>query len=412
MPEEEKSEGGDISRREFLLNMWQPKVASRGVVFPDQNIVVTGKEFREAEDNLNSLSMQNLSGDGLPIIPPTNDRVDWIMTGTELAPDHVLPGLGTLLAQGGPAVVRSLAIILAMSGGRPEYLPVLLAMVEAMTSNSPATQDWKLSELNSTTRSIFPAAIVSGTIGNQIRLNSGYGCLGPDPRHPANASIGRAAHLVLAILGGAVAGIGSMSTFGGMRFTNAVFAEDELGVPKDWPTLGEDRGFERGENVVTVEPIGNWYCENISTTSGGDTLEGSLDSMLPWLTARAADNTRQDPDRSNGFIMFPDTFANLLHDAGYSKQKVKQYLFDHQLANPWPKDKIGICTTWDAKYALNPAQICLVIAGGAQAQDTYIMNSTSMSSCRVSKPISLPKNWDALLAQAETDWGPNPGHTD
>ena len=300
-----------------------------------------------------------------------------------------------------------------MAGGRPEYFPVLLAITEAMTSNSPETQNWDLSNMNSTTRSTFPAAIVNGTIGNQIRLSSGYGCLGPDPRHPANGSIGRATHLVLAILGVAVAGIVTMSNFGGMRFTNIVCAEDELGITEAWTTLGEDRGFKRGENVVTVEPIGNWYCENLSATGGGDTPEGTLLGMVPWLTARGASD-RQDPSRSNGFIMFQDTFANLLNNAGWTKPKVKQFLYEQSLTTSGknPLYAKGICTTWNYPYAYNPEQICLVVAGGAQAQHTYIMNSISKASSKVTKAIKLPKNWDALLAQAEIDLGQNVGHTD
>jgi len=272
---------------------------------------------------------------------------------------------------------------------------------------------WNLKDMTSTTRSTFPAFIVSGTIGKQIRLNSGYGLLGPDPVHPANASIGRAVRFMLQILGGAIAGLGTMSNFGGNRFTNAIFAEDEDGIPKDWKTLGEERGFKRGENCVTGEAIGNWYCENIASTGEANSDINSLLAMVPWLTARGAPR-RTDPDRSNGFIMFPDTFAQLLHDAGWTKQKVKQFLYEQTLTTTGEKNALyakGICTTWNTPYAYNPEQIMLVICGGAQAQHTYIMNSITKSQSRVTKPIKLPKNWDALLAQAEKDLGPNPGHT-
>jgi hypothetical protein len=403
----------NIDKVVYALTKWQSKTTSTGIKFPDVNITVTGKDYRSAEDNLNYLGLLNFWSDGLPLVPPTQDRVDWIMTGTELAPDYVMPGTGKIFPKGGIAAVKSMAIILAMAGGRPEYFPVLLSIVEAMCSNSPAEQNWDLSNMNSTTRSTFPAAIVNGTIGNQIRLSSGYGCLGPDPRHPAGGAIGRATHLILAILGGAVAGIGTMSNFGGMRFTNVVCAEDELGIPASWTTLGEDRGFKRGENVVTVEPIGNWYCENLSATSGGDTPEGTLLGMIPWLTARGATD-RQDPSRSNGFIMFPDTFANLLNNAGWTKPQVKQFIYEKSLTTTGknPLYQKGICLTWREAYAFNPEQVQLVIAGGAQAQHTYIMNSISKASSKVTKPIVLPKNWDALLAQAEVDLGPNVGHTD
>lgn len=407
----------------YALTKWQAKVTKTGVNFPGENLKVQGNTYLEALNNMDFVFLQKMWGDGLPIKPPTPEAVGWIMTGTDLAPDYVVPGVGKIMNLGGIPAVKSLAILLAMAGGRPEYFPVFLAIAEAMTSEEPL-KNWGLSSMISTTRSTFPAFIVSGTIGNQIRLGSGYGLLGPDPRHPANGPIGRAIRLMMQVLGGAVPGIGTMSNFGGMRFTNVVFAEDEAGMPKDWPTLGEDRGFKRGENAVTGEPIGNFYVENISTVEGGDSSKASLLGTVPWLTARYGDidpgtspkdlPIRTDPDRSNGFIMYPDTFANLLRNAGWSKLDVKTFLYEQSLTttgkNPlYPK---GICRTWQDPYAHNPQQIMIVIAGGAQAQHSYIMNSISQRASRVSKPIKLPKNWDALLAQAEKDLGPNPGHTD
>jgi hypothetical protein len=401
----------NIDKVVFALTKWEPKMKETGVMFPEVNIKVQGETYQEAFDKMNFLFLQRLWADGLPIVPPTPEKVDWIMTGTELARDYVMPGAGKVMAKGGILSVGSLATFLAMAGGRPEYFPVLLAIAEAMSSNSPETEDWNLGNQNSTTRSTFPAFVVSGTIGNQIRLNSGYGLLGPDPVHPANASIGRAIRFMMQILGGGVAGQGTMSNFGGMRFTNAVFAEDEEGIPADWPTLGEDRGFKRGENCVTGEPIGNFVSENISETGGGDTATDSLDTIVPWLTARIS-REREDPNRSNGFIMFPDTFANLLHDAGFTKQAVKQYLYEATLQTTGENALYakGNNRTWSTPYAYNPQQIMLVVCGGAQSQHCYIMSPSKQVS-RVSKPITLPSNWDELLAQAEKDLGPNAGHT-
>ena len=85
--------------------------------------------------------------------------------------------------------------------------------------------------------------IVNGPIAKEIRLNSGFGLLGPDPQHPAGASIGRALRLLQQNVGGALAGVGTMAIFGGMRYTNAVFPEDEDGFPEDWRTVSEDRRY-------------------------------------------------------------------------------------------------------------------------------------------------------------------------
>lgn len=404
------------------LTTWKPKVTKTGVTFPGANIKVQGKDPLEALDNMNNLFLQKMWTDGLPLVPPTPEKVEWIMTGTDLAPDFVLPGDGVIQNLGGIAAVKSLATMLAMAGGRPEYFPVLLAIVEAMTQ-----PEWTLSQMTSTTRSCIPAFVVNGTIGNQIRLNSGYGCLGPDPRHPANVAIGRAIRLVMNVLGGAHPGIGSMSNFGGQRTSNIVIAEDELGVPEDWTTYGEDRGFKRGENVVTGQSVANWYCENLSQTGGGDAVTGSLLATIPWLNARYEDSSlsqddpkfkdvkwRTDADRTVGFILYPDGFAKLASAAGWSKQKVKEFLFEGQKKTTGFGNALyseGICYTWDAPYALNTSQINIVVCGGEQAQHQYILNHSNRTDKIVSRRIALPKNWDVLLAQAEKDLGPNPGHT-
>jgi len=69
--------------------------------------------------------------------------------------------------------------------------------------------------LQTTTSSVYPVVIVNGPIGRQIRLNSGYGCLGPDPAHPAGAIIGRALRLIQQNIGGAIPGSGTMAIYGG-----------------------------------------------------------------------------------------------------------------------------------------------------------------------------------------------------
>ena len=100
------------------------------------------------------------------------------------------------------------------------------------------------------------AAVVNGPIGNQIRLNAGYGCLGPDPHHPAGACIGRAVRLTQQNVGQAIPGSGSMAVYGGpMKFTNVVFAEDEEGLPEGWEPLSVERGFVKGNNVITIHTI-------------------------------------------------------------------------------------------------------------------------------------------------------------
>ncbi len=189
-------------------------------------IRVEGASVEDAFARANHLMLANRWGDGLPLWPPTRERVDWILTG---AAQPRRQRLGTFPPRGGVTTIESCAIALAMAGGRPEYLPVLVAAVEAFLDPESGSET-----LQAASGSAFPVVIVNGPIGAQIRLNAGFGCLGPDPQRPAGASIGRALRLLQQNLGGALPGIGTMANYGGLRYTNVVFAEDEASLPAGW----------------------------------------------------------------------------------------------------------------------------------------------------------------------------------
>jgi len=132
-----------------------------------------------------------------------------------------------------------------MVGGRPEYLPVLIAAVQAMTK-----PQFELQSVSPSTNSNFIAVVVNGPMFKDIRLGSGYSAVGPDPVHPAGQVIGRAIALVEQNPGGAVPGIGAMELLSGMRTTNAVFAEDEAGLPQGWDPFSTEQGFKKGDILV------------------------------------------------------------------------------------------------------------------------------------------------------------------
>ena len=216
--------GSDIApvearKREFYdgLTRWRPALAGDGAG-EAPTVQVQGTSVEDAFARANHLMLTNRWGDGLPLWPPTRERVDWILGGAA-QPRH--RKLGTFPPRGGVTTVESCAIALAMAGGRPEYLPVLVAAVEAFLDAASGSE-----QLQAASGSAFPVVIVNGPIGARIRLNAGFGCLGPDPQRPAGASIGRALRLLQQNLGGALPSIGTMANYGGMRYTNVVFAED------------------------------------------------------------------------------------------------------------------------------------------------------------------------------------------
>src|SRR2546430_17708619 len=113
-----------------------------------------------------------------------------------------------------------------MAGGRPEYVPVLVAAVSAFLDAESGSE-----QLQAASGSAFPVVIVNGPIGAQIRLNSGFGCLGPDPQRPAGASIGPALRLLQQNVGGAFPGIGTLANYRGVRYPHGGFPQDETEPP-------------------------------------------------------------------------------------------------------------------------------------------------------------------------------------
>ncbi len=290
----------------YGLTKWQPKINTKGVVKPDM-VTVQGKDYQSAVDNMNLLFLKNNWSDALPLVPATPERVKWILTGTDLAPETVISPAGGVLPRGGIATVEQIAVALTMAGGRPEYLPVVIAAVQAITDPKMTMQSW-----NATTQDVFPALIINGPIAKQIRVGSGYGIMGPDPFHPAGQAIGRAVRLIQQNLGGAIPGVGTMATYSAGRTTNAVFAEDEDGLPKGWNSYAVDRGFKKDQNILTATLV-NSFTQNGNTYFG--TKETNDQVLMKTAKLMAAPNNHRwsnqvrwnvkNPDLVSGVVFIP-----------------------------------------------------------------------------------------------------------
>jgi hypothetical protein len=126
----------------YGLTKWEPKSKAKGVRSPSK-VTVQGKDYQDALTNMNNLFLKNMWSDGLPITPATDERVNWILTGTDLSRDKVI---GKIMPRGGIATVETLAVSLAIAGGRPEYLPVLIASVEAIMDPDFELERWPSTE--------------------------------------------------------------------------------------------------------------------------------------------------------------------------------------------------------------------------------------------------------------------------
>src|SRR5437762_9491277 len=141
--------------------------------------------------------------DGLPVVPPTRARVESAVAASGRDGGDLV---ALVPPNYGRATVEKIAINAVMAGCRPEYMPVVIAAVEAICD--PA---FALVGVSGTTDAVAPLLIVNGPVRETLDVNSGAGVFGPGWR--ANATIGRAVRLVWQNIGGAAAGGISMSTF-------------------------------------------------------------------------------------------------------------------------------------------------------------------------------------------------------
>jgi len=320
-------------------------------------------------------------GDGLPLVPPTPERVA-LMLGAAGRPARdvvarVAPGFGE-------ASVERIAVNAVMAGCRPAMMPVLLAAIEALTD-----QTFNLQGIQATTNSAAPWVIVGGPIAQVLGFNSGANCLGQG--NVSNATLGRAIRLVLQNIGDARPGQMDRATHGQPGKYSFCCAENIQQNP--WSLLHEERGFHRDEDVVTVVGASGTKSLNSHTKDGDDLLRVIAESMVypmsndyhfggePWL------------------ILSPE-HADILQKAGLSKAEVKRRLWQ---ASMMPmsrfagKDFERACHTRAVELkgrepahaslpiAPRAEDISLVVAGGDGTHSVYVPTFGQTRS--VTKPI-------------------------
>lgn len=196
-------------------------------------------EFAELEDEFEAMHDRGWS-DGLPLVPPTSERVERMLAGTTRARTDTVATVPPNLIE---ASVEKVAINAVMAGCRPSYLPVVIAALEAVCND-----EFNMHGVLATTMGVGPVLIVNGPIRHEIDMNSGINVLGQGNR--ANSTIGRAVQLCVRNLGGGRPGEIDRATHGNPGKLGMCFAEDEEGSP--WTSLARDRGFDTSVSTVTA----------------------------------------------------------------------------------------------------------------------------------------------------------------
>jgi hypothetical protein len=228
---------------------WRPGCGSRSVDpdvrpglrvrFEANTLHARRVELAPLEDEIEALFARGWS-DGLPLVPPTEARVLAMLDGTSRSPDEVVADVPPDLA---PCTVEKVAINAVMAGCKPEFLPVVLAALEAV-----CTDAFNIHGVLATTMPVAPVLVVNGPIRRRIGMNAGGNVFGQGNR--ANATIGRALALVIRNIGGGRPGEVDRATHGNPGKLSFCFAEDEEGSP--WQPLSVALGATPGSDAVTV----------------------------------------------------------------------------------------------------------------------------------------------------------------
>jgi hypothetical protein len=325
--------------------------------------------------------------DGLPVMPPTEEAVAEMLTGTDLPPDYVV---AELEPRRGKATVEKIAIIGAMAGALPTYMPLLIAGVKALAANPVCGM------MAASTGSFSPFWLINGPVITDLQINGSFGALSPGSI--ANATIGRALGLITKNIRGVRRQIEDMGVLGNPGKYSLVAAENEEFSP--WEPMHVEHGFQKEDSTITL------------------TFPQSFQQMVPYgtddkgiLTTIVTNVTQA---RMGLFaVLLTPAHVKSLASRGWTKKSVREYIMKNaRLAvdyysqfgaggstpgAPYIKEGsdeadshvIFRSTDWDPE----PVQIYCV--GGFGSWMGFLQGGPRP----VTVKAELPKGWDKLVAK-------------
>jgi hypothetical protein len=306
--------------------------------------------------------------DGLPLLPPTEERVAAMLGYCDLDPLDVL----AVIAPGrGEATVQAVAVNAVMAGCEPRYFPIVVAAIRGL-----AIPALNIDSVNATTHPSAIFVLVSGPVGREVGIHSGSGCFGPT--FSANATIGRAVRLVLLNIGRAIPGVGDFATQGTPAKFAMCIAENEDASP--WPPFHTTRGLTAEQSGVTIAA-----CEGPHNIQdhGSNTAEGVLQTIAGAMGQAGSNNIW---NQGESFLVLCPEHAATIAAEGWSREAVQEYLWTNAR---FPAGKLSaefreLVETFDPEVprvihedseiaiAAAPRYIHIIVAGGPGKQSSWL----------------------------------------
>jgi len=343
---------------------WQPVVKPTLLAkpaYPAEKLKLKG-----TVENINAIFLSRGLSLGIPIIPPTPERVREMLKGTSRRPEEVV---GRVPPRMGALTIELVATHAVMAGCKPSYMPLLISALEALLD---PIANWR--GITTTTATSAAMVIVNGPIVKEIGLASGQGAAGK--MHHANASIGYAINLALGIVGGSKPPTPDKSTLGGPAdFVCWIFGENEDKLPAGWKPFHVDRGFKESDSVVTVmgiyPPVDNIDHWSITPEEHVNWWSHLVTPLLSiggpcWITQM------EQPH----IIGLGAEHAQLVAGAGWTKDQFRKALWEKARIpfSAWPKGcpntdlflkKFGEVTPDTlVPFTFKPQDLHVIIAGG------------------------------------------------
>ena len=326
----------------------------------------------ECEDDFDAVN-ELVSGrgwsDGLPVVPPTAERVGHMLEYCDRPWDEPVAKIAPRYGEATPLKLAANAV---MAGCRPEYFPLLILATEAMCE-----EPFNLYGIQATTHLCAPLVIVNGPVAKELDINCGHNAFGPGWR--ANATIGRAIRFALLNIGGAIPALGDMSTFGAPSKYTYLAAENEEASP--WEPLHVERGLPRAASALTV--IGAECPHNVNDHESL-TAEGILTTIAGTFATTGNNDVYY---HAQPLIVMGPEHAQTVADGGFSKADARRFLHERaQLPmERFSKENIErrLRVTWrerlgaaglDAPVPMvqRPEDILIAVIGGAGKHSAVI----------------------------------------
>ncbi|MDP6707277.1 MAG: UGSC family (seleno)protein [Alphaproteobacteria bacterium] len=403
-----------VTLTDVIDNLTSEPAEAMAITEPAPRDVVFEGSFEE----VNRLYYENGWSDGLPIVPPTAEKVAEFLRFTDRDPDEVI---GALAPDNRSATPWNVAVNGVMAGCRPEYMPVLLALVEAMADPGYGV------EHSGNTPGAETLIVVNGAIIRDLGFNYEQGVLRDG--FQANTSIGRFWRLCLRNIAGFQLHQTDKGTYGGTW--RVVLAENEQVLAKiDWPSIAADEGIAPGDSAVTI-----------SRFTGGDVVTSvygsKADEMLPYLADALVKQTGWQLCFTVGLaqgtyrplLVLSPVLAETIAKSGWSKDDVKQYFYEHarmpaakfekyigewtnlvpgrrtlvDLVNLGKADRVFAESSSPERLVpivVRPEDFMIAVAGDPLRTNAFVFSHNGMLGYSTTKAVALPDDWSARLAAA------------